>query len=419
MRRFAAQRWCALIWARPRPLHCTCVLPGSLGPAARQRRCRPRSPQAPGQRRVAAVLCAGDPDQRAHRLRGETRIRPARRLRHRAAGRELVVQTCMPTPATTATSRAGRIPAWTGSRRGARWCCGASTRMPTLPRCGPGAPAGRRLDRRRHRPHPGAAACGSAAVTAGRRAARRDADGGPAGTLSDHAPSTPWWPSDIADSCPWPAVDLPERRHNGPLPRAAAEAMRLELAASADQPRITRAAFDGMFAVRDRPGGARRSVAAPPEQVALTSSTTQGVGLVVAASMAAGRRGADDDGGASGAAQPAGGDSAAGTESRCESCRRRDRERDRPRTRMVAVSHVLWTTGACSTWRPCGCLPRARRDAAADGARRPVRSRSTPRPAAPILRLSGQKWLLGPQGSGGLWSRRATSTAWCRPSRAT
>src|SRR5205814_7361017 len=70
---------------------------------------------------------------------------------------------------------------------------------------------------------------------------------------------------------------------NGPMPEAAGQAMRDELAAALERPRITKAAFDGLFAVRDRARAAlARTVAAPPEQLALTSSTTQGIGLVVA-----------------------------------------------------------------------------------------------------------------------------------------
>jgi L-cysteine/cystine lyase len=194
---------------------------------------------------------------------------------------------------------------------------------------------------------------------------------------------------------------------NGPLPRAAAEAMRLELTASADQPRITRAAFDGMFAVRDRARAAlARSVAAPPEQVALTSSTTQGLGLVVAGvdwrpgdevlttteehqgllsplEVIGRRHGvvvrklpADEIGAAIG-----------------------------PRTRMVAVSHVLWTTGRVLDLAALAAACREH-DALllADGAQSAgAIAVDAPASGADFYAFSGQKWLLGPQGSGGLW----------------
>src|SRR4029078_11697830 len=67
---------------------------------------------------------------------------------------------------------------------------------------------------------------------------------------------------------------------NGPLPRAAAEAMRRELATALAEPRIGMAAFQHYRALRDRARAALgRAVGAPPEQIALTGSTTPGAGI--------------------------------------------------------------------------------------------------------------------------------------------
>jgi L-cysteine/cystine lyase len=183
--------------------------------------------------------------------------------------------------------------------------------------------------------------------------------------------------------------------------------MRLELAASADQPRITRAAFDGMFAVRDRARAAlARAVTAPPEQVALTSSTTQGIGLVVA-----------------GIDWHAGDEVLTTTEehqgllSPLEVIGRRhgvvvrklpaDEIGDAigPKTRMVAVSHVLWTTGRVLDL-PALATACRKHDALllVDGAQSAgAIAVDAPGGGADFYAFSGQKWLLGPQGSGGLW----------------
>ena len=90
-------------------------------------------------------------------------------------------------------------------------------------------------------------------------------------------------------------------------------------------------------------------------------------------------------------------------------------------TRMVAVSHVLWTTGRVLD---VAAISAAAHEAGAslllDGAQSAgaiaVDAAAT---GADFYAFSGQKWLLGPQGSGGLW----VSPEWLdrrgRPSRAT
>ena len=76
-----------------------------------------------------------------------------------------------------------------------------------------------------------------------------------------------------------------------------------------------------------------------------------------------------------------------------------------PRTRLVALSHVLWTTGArlpiariAELTRSCGAV------LAVDGAQAagamPVEVSSL---GADFYAIAGQKWLLGPEGTGALW----------------
>ena len=75
------------------------------------------------------------------------------------------------------------------------------------------------------------------------------------------------------------------------------------------------------------------------------------------------------------------------------------------RTRLVAISHVLWTDGAIlpvaedQRRRPCGRRAGARGRRA--GRRRGlVRGR---RPPVRLLHVLGQEWLCGPSGTGALW----------------
>ena len=77
----------------------------------------------------------------------------------------------------------------------------------------------------------------------------------------------------------------------------------------------------------------------------------------------------------------------------------------RPETRLVAVSHVLWTTGARLPIARIAALAHERGAAVAiDGAQAvgaiPV---SVDDIGADFYALSGQKWLLGPEGTGALW----------------
>ncbi|HVG89670.1 MAG TPA: aminotransferase class V-fold PLP-dependent enzyme [Gaiellales bacterium] len=204
---------------------------------------------------------------------------------------------------------------------------------------------------------------------------------------------------------------------NGPLPRAAADAMREELRLSLEQPRIGRASFERLIAQREAArAAAGRVVGAPAQEIALTRSTSEGVGLVM-----------------SGLDWQPGDEILTTTEEHqgvrgpLDVVRRRHgadvREvpaDDLPaaiseRTRMVAVSHVLWTTGR--TLDLPAIAERAHAVGAqllADGAQSAgniaVDAHAS---GADYYTLSGQKWLLGPQGSGALWvSPARTEQMW-------
>ncbi len=194
---------------------------------------------------------------------------------------------------------------------------------------------------------------------------------------------------------------------NGPMPRAAEQAMREELELAVRRPRIGMAVFQHMMELRVRARAAlARSVNAPPEQVAVTSSTSNGVGIVMAGldwspgdevvttteehpgilsplDVLSSRYGVDVK------QVPADDLEEAITE----------------RTRMVAVSHVLWTTGRRLDAQR---LAAAAHDVGAslllDGAQSAGAIEvDAPGSGADFYAFSGQKWLLGPQGTGGLW----------------
>jgi L-cysteine/cystine lyase len=76
-----------------------------------------------------------------------------------------------------------------------------------------------------------------------------------------------------------------------------------------------------------------------------------------------------------------------------------------PKTRMVAVSHVLWTTGRVLDLPAiAGAVHSVGGTLLVDGAQSvgniPV---DVPATGADYYAFSGQKWLMGAQGSGGLW----------------
>jgi L-cysteine/cystine lyase len=194
---------------------------------------------------------------------------------------------------------------------------------------------------------------------------------------------------------------------NGPMPRAAADAMRAEVDAAVSEPRIGRPAFERIMELRARARAALgRVVGAPPERIALTNSTTQGIGAVIA--------GIDWNPGDEvlttteehpGLTSPLDVISSRHGVNVVAVPAEQLEERITGRTRMVAVSHVLWTTGRVLD---TPALAAAAHDAGAslllDAAQSagaiPVDAEAT---GADFYAFSGQKWLLGPQGTGGLW----------------
>jgi selenocysteine lyase/cysteine desulfurase len=194
---------------------------------------------------------------------------------------------------------------------------------------------------------------------------------------------------------------------NGPMPRVAMEAMLAEVREAGVNPRIGREAFERMFELRVRTRAAlARVLAAEEHEVALTSSTSHGVGLVCA-----------------GLDWTPGDEVITTTEEHpgllgpLDELGRRYGVRVLavpardvvsaigPATTMVAISHVLWTTGLLLPLREIADAAHAVGasllvDGAQSGGAIPVHAAET---GADYYTLSGQKWLLGPQGTGGLW----------------
>ena len=194
---------------------------------------------------------------------------------------------------------------------------------------------------------------------------------------------------------------------NGPLPRAAADAMTAEIEAAFRSPRIGARAFERFWEVRGRAReAAARRLGAPAEEVAVTTSTSQGVGLVTA-----------------GLDWEFGDEIVTTTEEHPGVLGPLDELRARhgaviravpadevvasigPTTRMVALSHVLWTTGRvldlpaiADAAHAVGALLLI--DGAQSAGQLDLRMEET---GADFYAISGQKWLLGPNGSGALW----------------
>jgi len=78
-----------------------------------------------------------------------------------------------------------------------------------------------------------------------------------------------------------------------------------------------------------------------------------------------------------------------------------------PRTRLVAISHVLWTTGEILPVSSIAAAARARGALVLlDGAQSAGALEVDPdRLGADFYAVSGQKWLCGPSGTGALWVR--------------
>ena len=203
---------------------------------------------------------------------------------------------------------------------------------------------------------------------------------------------------------------------SGPMPQAAIDAIRRSVDQNAE-PRITRTYFESLLGGRDiARAAAGRAVGAPPEEIALTTSTTLGIGLVM-----------------SGLDWREGDEILTTTEEHPGILSPLDVLRQRygvvprfvdaadvadavnDRTRMVAVSHVLWTTGRTLDLQPIADAVHAVGgllliDGAQSAGNIAVDVNAT---GADAYAFSGQKWLLGPLGSGALWvSPELTQRIW-------
>jgi len=189
---------------------------------------------------------------------------------------------------------------------------------------------------------------------------------------------------------------------SGPLPRAAGDAIRTRLERDLAEGRSGKAYIEGIFEARERiREGIAAVLGASAELVALTESTTRGCQVVTAGLGL----GADDEivttdqehFGLLGAVHVSG-------------ARVVVAEADEdallaavtPRTRLIAVSHVLWTTGRrldlARLRRPDG--PPLLVDGAQSAGAIPVDLAG-----ADFYTVSAQKWLCGPDPSGALFVR--------------
>jgi len=211
----------------------------------------------------------------------------------------------------------------------------------------------------------------------------------------------------------------------GPMP---AEAQRAIDDQAASELAVGRARIDQFLAFMDRMAEVRASVAAilvaDPDDIALTHSTTDGLNMILGSvAWRPGDRVLTTNREHPGLLGPLGalrdrfgieiemidvgdGGDADGITAAFSSAL------ERP-TRAVALSHVLWTTGAVL---PVGRIGTLARDAGAlvvvDGAQSAG--------AIPVMledldvdayAVPGQKWLLGPEGMGALWVRRSVALA--------
>jgi len=188
----------------------------------------------------------------------------------------------------------------------------------------------------------------------------------------------------------------------GPLPRQAAEAVRARLERDLTQGRSGTAYIEEILELRERVrGGIGAVLGTSPELVALTDSTTRGCQIVLAGL----ELGADDEVVTSneehfGLLGPlhATGAHVVVAEADEEALL----AAVTPRTRLIAVSHVLWTTGRRLD------LARLRRPEGppllVDGAQS-AGAILLDLGGADFFTVSAQKWLCGPDASGGLFVR--------------
>jgi L-cysteine/cystine lyase len=203
---------------------------------------------------------------------------------------------------------------------------------------------------------------------------------------------------------------------NGPMVQAAADAMCGQIERACEQGAVTKAAFEewiGSYASAREAFG--RALRATPERIALTHSVTGAVNLGVnGLELGEGDEVVSTDGEHPGLDEPL-----------VTIARRRGVVVRRapavesddplaemvrligPRTKLVAWSHVLWGTGRIL---PTAEIAAAAREAGAvslvDGAQSVGAIAVDPAElGVDLYAIPGQKWLLGPVGTGALWVR--------------
>ena len=197
---------------------------------------------------------------------------------------------------------------------------------------------------------------------------------------------------------------------NGPLPRRTAEAMARELERDLREGRSSKRYFESMLEGRE---GLRQALArflgTAPENVALASSTTEGCNVVVTGLGL----GPGDEVVTTDSEHPGlfGGLRASGADLHIVELRDRPaaetpaalEEAITPQTRLIALSHVSWLTGAVFPVRELGRhgVPVLVDGAQAAGAI-PVDVEEL---GCDFYTVSAQKWLLGPDVTGALYVR--------------
>ncbi len=194
----------------------------------------------------------------------------------------------------------------------------------------------------------------------------------------------------------------------GPLPRATAATMAEQERRELEEGRSGRPCWEHARALRQRAReGVARLLGAEPEHVALTRSTTEGCNVVVAGL----RLGPRDEivttdsehFGLLGALAACGARvrvARVGTRPAAEALEAVEAEIG-PRTRLIAISHVVWTTGQVM---PVGELAGRGIPLLVDGAQGAgARAVDVCALGCDFYTVSGQKWLLGPDGTGALY----------------
>jgi L-cysteine/cystine lyase len=199
----------------------------------------------------------------------------------------------------------------------------------------------------------------------------------------------------------------------GPLARPVADALVEAVVRDAEHGRSGLPYFEESLALRDEARGAFAGlVGADPAQVALTSSTTEGCGIVVRGlGLEPGDEVVTTTDEHFGLLGPLG--ASAATVVVVEPDPEAIRAAVTSRTRLIASSPVLWTTGAVLPLAELGAetgIP-----VLADGAQS-VGSIPTDAAGFDFLTISGQKWLCGPDATGALVVRDPERLAVTSPS---